>query len=119
MQWGEEGVEDEEEEGQSGEVFPVSKALVSGCSLSSQLQASEGGVIDSQPLRFPPPEPPRPHIVVLGEWPFPPPWGPVVERDFQEYDLHDYHNEGLDEQCGVVAGAGPVEDFEDGGCEHD
>ena len=33
--------------------------------------------------------------------------------------MHDYHDEGLDQQCGVVAGAGPVEDFEDGGCEHD
>ena len=29
------------------------------------------------------------------------------------------HDEGLYEQSSVIAGAGPVEDFEDGGCEHD
>ena len=29
------------------------------------------------------------------------------------------HDAGLEEEREVVAGAGPVEDFEDGGCEHD
>ena len=32
--------------------------------------------------------------------------------------MYDDHDEGLDEQCDVVAGPGPVEDFEDGGREH-
>jgi len=50
VQWGEEGVEDEEKEGQCGEVFPVSMPMVSGCSLSSQIQASKYKAIDLQPL---------------------------------------------------------------------
>lgn len=33
--------------------------------------------------------------------------------------MHDDHDEGLNEQCGIVASTGPVEDFEYGGCEHD
>ena len=33
--------------------------------------------------------------------------------------MYGDHDEGLDEQSGVVAGARPVEDLEDGGGEHD
>lgn len=42
----------------------------------------------------------------------------VVECDFEEGGLHDQHEEGLDQQCGVVVGAEPVEDFQDGCHEH-
>jgi len=122
VQWGEEDMEDEEQEGQRDKVFPVSMALISNCpaSIPSPVrQASKCREFDSRLLRSPPPEAPWPRIVILREWPLSPPRGPVVERDFYEYYLHDYHDEGLDQQCGVIAGAGPVEDFEDGGCEHD
>jgi len=33
--------------------------------------------------------------------------------------LYGHHDDRLDQQASIVAGAGPVEDLEDGGCEHD
>ena len=37
----------------------------------------------------------------------------------QQDDLHEDHDDGLDEEGGVVVGTEPVEDLEDGGEEHD
>jgi hypothetical protein len=37
----------------------------------------------------------------------------------EEQEVHDDHEEGLDEQRGAEVGAEPVEDFEDRGDEHD
>ena len=33
--------------------------------------------------------------------------------------MHHNHDPGLDQQRGIVSSPGPVEDFEQGGCEHD
>ena len=43
----------------------------------------------------------------------------VRERDVEEEEVNDDHEEGLDEQRSAEVRAEPVEDFEDGGNEHD
>ena len=81
---------------------------------------------DLQPLAPPPPEAPRPHAGLLllpqrqvAAAAAAAPAGPVVERDLQQHGLHAEHDDGLGQQREVVARAGPVEDLEDGGRQHD
>ena len=86
--------------------------------------------LDLQSLTFPPPKPPRPigprsattllpQTSSKGHSSLPSPPRPVVQRNFQQHDLHSHHDDRLDEETEIVARAGPVEDFENGGCEHD
>lgn len=43
----------------------------------------------------------------------------IVQSYLQENSLHSYHDNGLYEESRVIMGAWPVEDFKDGGCEHE
>ena len=72
----------------------------------------------SRPLCFPSPETPRPALVHALEWPLTPPWRPIVQRDFKKYYLYSNHGYCLDQKGHIVASSWPIEDFQDGGCEH-
>lgn len=90
----------------------------------ASVRQSNGKGKNSQPLTLPPPKPPRPRAPSLllpqrQPAPFAPPPRPIVQCHFQEDDLHGHHDDRLDQQAEIVAGAGPVEDLEDGGGEHD
>ena len=76
---------------------------------------------NSRSLRPPPPKIPRPApppFRSLERSLVPPRW-PIVQGNFQQYHLHHHHDNGLHQQRDIVPGAGPVEDLENGGREHD
>ena len=75
--------------------------------------------VDLRPLRPPSPKVPRPTLITPLERPFPSPGRPIIQRHFQQHRLHGHHDQGLNEKSSVVAGAGPVEDLENRGEEHD
>ena len=83
---------------------------------------------NSQPLALPPPKPPRPSptlpLLPPSQRQIPPssaapaPARPVVERDLKQHALHGEHEARLGQQRGAVTRAGPVEDLEEGGRQH-
>ena len=70
-------------------------------------------------LRPPSPEPPRSRIFRSRKWSFPSPRWSVVQGHLQQDYLYPDHDHSLDQESGVIASPGPIEDFKDGGRQHD
>lgn len=80
--------------------------------------ARRGKGTHSRPLGPPSPKSPRSARLHVFERSLSPPWGSVVQRDFQQHHLYGHHNYSLYKKCQVITGARPIKDLQYGCCKH-